>query len=192
MKIKLGFIIIMTFLSSYSFGQFELGVKGGININSVKTTDIPSGWAVDFNSIIGFHVGLFTQIDLNEKFHLNSDLLFTRRGYEVDDSETTIDYLEIPILLSYSIMDNLEVELGPDLGLKISEQSDISGIDYESIDFGPTIGLRYNLTDKIILSSRYYYGLTSIAGIYAQSISGGTVSKSFNRVLQFTLGYKLL
>lgn len=193
MEKKLGLGILLLFLSTYTFGQLEFGLKGGINLANVKTVDIPNQGEAEFNSITGFNFGIFSQLDFNEKLHLNSDFLFTSRGYEIYGYKTTIQYLEIPVLVSYSIVENLEIELGPDFGFKISEKSDQSGIDFETFDFGATIGLRYNLTEKLFLSVRYYYGLTSIAVLYGSYPVNGPASesKTFNRVLQFSLGYTL-
>lgn len=184
----------MTSTSLKLFGQFEVGAKGGLNISEIKTTDIPYSLPLETNSILGFHIGLFTQLDFTDKFHLNSDILFTTRGYKLEDFNTTISYLEIPILLSYSIIEKLEIELGPDMGLKLSEKSDISGLSYESLDFGVATGLRYNLIDKIFLTGRYYHGLTSIETLAASSAPSGPPfdeSKSFYRVIQFSIGYKI-
>lgn len=171
------------------FGQVEIGIKGGLNVSTIKTKDIPLNATIDFNHTIGFHLGLSAQFDLSEKFHLNADLLFSSRGFEIENSKTTLNYVEIPVLLSYNLLDKLEFELGPNLGIKISEKSDMPGISYESLDIGLSTGLKFGLTDELFMSGRYYHGLTSIATLYASASDGE--SKSFNRTMQISLTYKI-
>jgi hypothetical protein len=87
------------------------------------------------------------------------------------------------------MLHKLEFELGPNLGIKISEKSDMPGISFESLDIGLSTGLRFRLTDKLFITGRYYHGLTSIATLYASASDGE--SKSFNRTMQISLTYKI-
>lgn len=194
-KTELGLIILMTLTSSNLFGQFEIGIKGGLNISNIRNTDMPFYLPDNIYPVIGGHAGLYTQLDFTDKFHLNSDILFTTRGFKIEwnFARTTIFYLEIPVLLSYSITEKLEFELGPDIGFNLQKNIDAindyaQNTSYESLDLGITSGLRYKLNDTISLTGRYYHGLTSIAAFFA---SRSHESKSFNRVIQFSVGYKL-
>jgi hypothetical protein len=116
------------------------------------------------------------------------------RGFKIEyGSRTTIFYLEIPVLLSYSISEKLEIEFGPDIGL--NPQKNIDAINdyaeqtsYEWLDLGITSGLRYKLNDKIYLTGRYYHELTSIAAFFAHREQE---SKAFNRVIQLSVGHKI-
>ena len=191
MRIKLRLTILLTFLSVSVFGQIELAFKCGINFAKVKTTDFPSAGNLKYDFITPFVFGPSMKLDLSDKVHLNSDFLFTQRGFKINGYKTTIANVELPVLLSYSVLKQLDVELGPDFAFKLfvrSDQSTISDDSYRTIDIGVSTGLRYALIDKIILSARYYYGLTSIGSFYNTLSSD---SKTYNRVLQFTLGYRL-
>ena len=96
------------------------------------------------------------------------------------------------LLVSYNVIDNFDIEIGPDFGFKIfiiSDQSNLSNRSFNVMDIGATMGIRYTLANKFILSARYYHGLKSIAQLYRTSTSE---SKTFNRAIQLTLGYKIL
>jgi hypothetical protein len=187
-KIKPGLIILMTLTSLNVFGQFEIGLKGGLNISNVRNKDI--SYYERVSPIPGFHIGLFTQVDFTDKFHLNSEVLISSRGFRLvvfAQRKETI-YLEIPVLLTYSLIEKVEIEFGPDLGVMISNNSeniDDNFFSYESLDVGLATGLRYKLNDKVYFTGRYYHGLTSIGELFSQN------SKSFNRVVQFSVGHKI-
>lgn len=187
-KIKPGLIILMTLTSLNVFGQFEIGIKGGLNISNFRNEDI--SYYEKASPIPGYHIGLFTQVDFTDKFHLNSDVLISSRGSKLVYGHTRIEtmYLEIPVLLSYSLIKKVEIEFGPDLGVRISKNSDYIDdvfVSYKSLDVGLASGLRYKLNDKVSFTGRYYHGLTSIGELFSQN------SKSFNRVVQFSVGFKI-
>jgi len=190
-KKKLGLIILITLTSLNLFGQFEIGVKGGPSISNITNKDVSFYLPDKMYPVIGFNFGLYTQLDFTDKLHLNSDLLLSLRGYKIEDFfKTEIIYLEIPVLLSYSIIEKLEIEFGPNLGVRLTNNYDFIDIVsrrgyYKPLDLALTLGLRYKLSDEISLSGRYYHGLTSIGALFSQE------SKSFNRAIQFSVGCKI-
>lgn len=190
-KTKLGLIILITLTSSNLFGQFEIGLRVGPSLTNITNKEVSHYLPDKMYPRIGFSVGLYTQLDFTDKLHLNSDLLLSLRGFRIEEFfKTEIFYLEIPVLLSYSITEKLEIEFGPNLGVRLTNEYDFieygSGTAYyKPLDLGLTSGLRYQLNDKISLSGRYYHGLTSIGALFSRE------SKSFNRVIQFAVGFKI-
>lgn len=183
----------LVFLFSLSaFAQLEMSFKGGLNFSKIKTTNIENANNLEYESIVGAVFGPSARFHLNEKLSFNSDFLFSTRGYSIYDFKTTINYLELNILLSYRLIRNLDLEFGPDVGFKIfinSDQSNLSNGSFNFLDFGAATGLRYSLADKFILTARYYHGITSIAEFYKTASSE---SKTFNRAFQITIGYQIL
>ncbi|MBX2967782.1 MAG: PorT family protein [Cyclobacteriaceae bacterium] len=192
MKHKCLLTALSLFFSIKAFSQLEMSLKGGFNIATVKTTNIENADNLKYESITGFVFGPSGRLHLNKKIHLNSDFLFSTKGYSIYTFKTTINYLEMNLLLSYNVIDNFDIEIGPDFGFKISINSDQSNLDngsFNVMDIGAAMGIRYTLVDKFTLCARYYHGLNSIAELYRTSNSE---SKTFNRAIQLTIGYKIL
>ena len=181
--------------------QPAFGVKAGMNINNVNTTDLPDFISsVETMSTVSYHVGLYVQFELNEKFSIKPEMQFTQRGYATEYNEkvrTNINYLEVPVLVVYTPVKLVSVELGPNVGFKISSKTkpdEFDGISFEAIDFGLSAGLKFNILDKVSLVGRYYHGFTSIAALYLSDTGNGSFdekSKTFNRSFQIGLGYKI-
>lgn len=200
---KQGFILIVCIAISVhtSLAQPNFGVKAGMNINNVTTTDLPNFISsVETMSTVSYHIGLYVQFELNEKFSIIPEMQFTQRGYATEYAEkvrTNINYLEVPVLVVYSPIKLVSVELGPNIGFKISSKTKPDGlgeISYESIDFGLSTGLMFHITDKVSLVGRYYHGFTSIAALYLSDTGNGSfdeASKTFNRSFQIGIGYKI-
>jgi hypothetical protein len=177
-------ILLITFTSTYSLGQLKIGIKAGLNLNTVKSVNFPSNGIryFQFNS----HAGISTQFDINKKLHLNTDVLISTRGYTAQNLKTNLTYLNVPVLVSYSLSRLLEFELGPDFSIKLSENPNEQGLKFKSVDAGLSAGIRFNLTEKFTLTNRYYHGLTSIA-----SYTSDKESKSFNRTIQVSASYRI-
>ena len=199
---KQSFILIVFIAISVhtSLAQPAFGVKGGMNINNVTTTDLPDFISsVETMSTVSYHLGLYVQFELNEKFSIKPEMQFTQRGYATeyaDKVRTNINYLEVPVLVVYTPIKLVSVELGPNISFKISSKTKPDGlgeISYEAIDFGLSAGLKFNITDKVSLVGRYYHGFTSIGTIYFISNPSGDVEqpKTFNRSFQVGIGYKI-
>ena len=81
--------------------QTTLGVKGGINIATVDTNVSDISDLVD--SKTGFVGGGFVTLGLGSLFALQPELLYSQKGFQVDEFGETVkfntNYIEIPVLL---------------------------------------------------------------------------------------------
>mgnify|MGYP003576305024 FL=1 len=162
--------IILTAIAvaAFSFAnaqQTRFGVKGGLNLSTVVGGDVD-----DTKTLVGFHVGGFAEINIVEKFFIQPELLFSAQGTKVDggfggDVDFKLNYLNIPVLAKYYIVDNkFSVEAGPQLGVLLSakaEDEDIKDVT-RSVDFGFNIGAGYNFTDNLAVGLRYTIGLSPL------------------------------
>src|SRR5690606_20595756 len=68
----------------------------------------------------GFHVGAVAEIKFNDKFSIQPELLYSAQGtkFPINNSEVkfNIDYINIPIMAKYYIVDGFSVEAGPQVG----------------------------------------------------------------------------
>ncbi|MDA6069426.1 PorT family protein [Flavobacterium sp. AC] len=161
--------IILAAIAVMAFGftnaqQTRFGIKGGLNISTLVGGDVE-----DTKSLVGFHVGGFAEIKIFDKFFIQPELLYSTQGTKVDgplgtDADLKLNYLNIPVLAKYYIVDKFSVEAGPQLGILLSAKANGSDFkDYtRSVDFGFNIGAGYNFTDNLSVGLRYTIGLSPI------------------------------
>jgi opacity protein-like surface antigen len=163
--------IILAAIAVMAFGytnaqQTRFGVKGGLNLSTVVGGDVN-----DAKTLVGFHVGGFAEIGIVEKFYIQPELLFSAQGTKIDggpfeDGDIKLNYLNIPVLAKYYIVDNkFSVEAGPQLGVLLSAKAEDTDIkDFtRSVDFGFNIGAGYNFTDNLSVGLRYTIGLSPLS-----------------------------
>jgi len=163
--------IILAAIAVMAFGfanaqQTRFGIKGGLNMSTVVGGDVDNT-----KSLVGFHVGGFAEIHVVEKFFIQPELLFSTQGTKFDgpfgeDYDTKLNYLNIPVLAKYYIVDKkFSVEAGPQLGILLSAKVDGEDIkDFtRSVDLGFNIGAGYNFTDNLSIGLRYTLGLSPLS-----------------------------
>lgn len=90
----------------------------------------------------------------------------------------TLNYINIPIMAKYYIIDGLSIEAGPQLGILVSANSEGNVIElgtgaaesfdgdvkdyYKSIDFVVGIGASYRLNNGVFFSLRFNKGISKI------------------------------
>jgi len=104
------------------------------------------------------------------------------------------DYINIPILAKYYIVDGFSVEAGPQVGFLVKSEGKIESgnssvkndtkDDFKSTDFGLGFGLAYDLPVGMFVNARYNLGLSDIRN----NTSSGDAIK--NNVIQVGIGYK--
>ena len=89
-------------------------------------------------------------------------------------------YIQIPVLVQYSVIPNLQVKLGPTFGFAVSSTySATETVEYEgeteketydddvpdasTFDFGLAAGIGYQITNEFGLDARFEYGLLDVA-----------------------------
>jgi hypothetical protein len=129
-----------------SFSQ-TIGGKAGVNFCSQSFSegdDFPSGGELpDNGSGIGFHIGGFAQIEINESLNFRPELLFTLRAVSEDinesfeilgssvvttgESKAKSSYLSLPLLAEYKASDAFAAQLGPVISFLMGSSSDFEG-----------------------------------------------------------------
>lgn len=144
----LGFCLI----ANTAFSQqkkWEFGIKAGMNLSKLvgpsETDTMGNGLET---KKLGFRIlaGGFARLRLSERFSLQADVLYTQKGgpYKFDGPafepnpnlpglnqgrsvltlNTTLNYLDVPIVVSYEIIDNrIEISAGPGIGLLFGSNS---------------------------------------------------------------------
>jgi hypothetical protein len=188
--------IILTAIAVMAFAftnaqQTRFGVKGGLNLSNWSGGD-----ARDYTkALVGFHVGGFAEIKIIEKLAIQPELLFSAQGAKIEadgffsDYDVKTNYLNIPVLAKYYIVDKFSVEAGPQLGVLLSAKADGEDVKdgFKTVDFGFNVGAGYHFTDNISLNLRYTIGLSPLSdnadiedeGDYYDSVKNSLLALSF-------------
>lgn len=177
--------------------SLQIGVKGGYNYSSLSIPDMPDAFKSD--GLHGFHLGLFVEVPIMDKLSVQPEVVYSTRGdsynfknqislmdgtylFEIE-STNKLNYLNIPIMFKYYVIDGLSIDLGPQIGFLTS--SNIKGkvnvtlgeqttekeytVDakdyYKTIDYGLGLGATYKIeaVEGLAISARYNYGLSNIS-----------------------------
>lgn len=213
MKKLLLFVAVATLTISIARSQeLRIGAKAGVNFASVG-----GDFTDDYEGRISFHIGGMVEIPISEKFAIQPELLYSGQGAksEYDDSfgdsivigkeKLKLDYINIPIMAKYYIIDGLSVEAGPQFGVLVSAKNeyeissfegDESGEDdvkdfYNTLDIGFGFGSSYRLNNGVFLSGRYVIGFTDVTD--DDDVDFGPLDiggyKQRNGVLQLSAGF---
>lgn len=163
---------IILIMSVFAFGftnaqEMKLGVKAGGGFTTIVGGELSGG------SQFGYHVGALAEFTLSEKFALQPELLFSKKGASFTffgiDQKTNLTYVDIPIMAKFYVMEGLSIEAGPQIGFLMSAKSKYDGEtidikdDLKSLDYGLNIGAGYKLDNGLMFQARYCIGLADIS-----------------------------
>lgn len=176
-------IVLVLLLSTSVFAQgLAFGVKGGINYATLSGDN-----AGDAEWKLGFAAGAVAAFDVMDMLVIQGEVLYSMKGagYEGDIS-TDLTYIEIPVLLKYTIpmagMIAPNLFIGPSLGILLSAESNDVDVkeNTKSMDYGLVFGAGVDFdlgTGKVTVDARYNYGLTSIDDTAAElDVKNGGIS----------------
>ena len=213
---KLLLFVAVTALSVGATQSQELrfGAKAGVNFASIGGDDTDG-----IGGRTSFHVGGLAEIPLFDKFAIQPELLYSSEGAQDKDTETymgvtveykstlKLDYINIPIMAKYYIIDGLAAEAGPQFGILVSAKAEdeISGggdsesetydvkDQFKTLDVGFGLGASYRLDFGLFFSARYIIGLSDITEDIEYDLGYGMTvvddSKQKNNVFQLSVGY---
>jgi hypothetical protein len=188
MRFKAIIFLLFSLHSLVSFCQPSFGIRGGTNTNGIKNSTRSY-----INSIsVGSHFGVYAKIPTSNNTSVKTELVFTKRG----SKDVDLNYLEIPILFSFTPIKSLDLDFGGNIAIKILSTTDY--IDtYRGFDFGLCSGLTFRLNERIMFVSRYFHGLSSIKTIDYNNNPDPLINVNvplidlYNRSFQLSLGYKI-
>lgn len=176
-------VVVATLFTTVSFAQ--IGIKGGANLS--KLNGESGGINIDSDSKVGFHFGVFTELELTEGLFLRPELLYVNKGgkFELDfsgqkiETTNTRNYIEVPIYLGYRIdlsSVNIVLNAGPYISYGISgkDKTDDDEIDIEfgsgeeevkPLDIGLSMGAGVEFTDQLGLFLSFDPGLANLSNV---------------------------
>ena len=178
-------IIAIGMVGAVNAQKVKLGAKAGLNLTTWKGN--VSGEAIE--SKAGLVVGATAELSLSDRFAFQPELLFSQNGTNIsledEKIKAKLDYISIPVMAKYYLLDNLSVEVGPQVSFLVKESYKVDGTDIEvggfkEVDFGANFGLGYHFDNGISLQGRYMMGISDIV----------EESDVQNKGFQFSLGYQ--
>ncbi|PRY04625.1 outer membrane protein with beta-barrel domain [Pontibacter ummariensis] len=163
-----------------------IGIKGGVSFANAYGSD-KDKWG-DASGLTTFHAGIYAQFSFGEFFSLQPELLYSRKGFERNDSTFRFDYLEVPLLAVFSITNNFSVHLGPQAGIMVAAnqgEKEVALEPYNTFDYGFAAGLE-GYIGHFRLGTRYSMGLADLRKL---DKGGNSLNEDVkNGVIQVYLG----
>ena len=180
-KFNVFLILLLFLLMTISVNaQVHVGVIGGVNLASVNLDPLEGG--VEISNLTVFGIGGVIDYEFNESMALRFEPMYIQKGakgsWNIFEMEDKLSYIEIPILLKYSIGKGKikpYLEAGPYIGFLLAGTGKVSGGGYseeedikdatKSLDFGLGFGAGVSVPvskNYIFLEARYALGLVNI------------------------------
>ncbi|OUR91778.1 hypothetical protein A9Q87_08185 [Flavobacteriales bacterium 34_180_T64] len=168
--------LVVLFITTLSFSQdSKYGVRGGITISNLDYKDVPINENKHRN---GFVFGVYAEYGLTETLSVAPELQFSTEGSNHENFAN--DYLNLPVLLKYSLIDRISIGVGPQLGLKVHANDD----GFKNLVFSGVGLVEINLFGDWSIDARYNYGFSNV-------FDDELLPEAKNAVWQFGLNYKI-
>ncbi|MDT0554984.1 porin family protein [Patiriisocius hiemis] len=175
-------------ITSVNAQETMFGVKAGVNFASIVGDDVE-----DASSLTGFNVGAVASIGLSDVIAIQPEVVFSGQGAKDDEDgefKTKLGYVNVPVLLSFTVVEGLSLQAGPQIGINITAQDefdgeteDIEGVN--TLDLSGGFGAQYYLEDiGAFAQLRYTVGFNSIF----EDFEGETFDAK-NSVLSISVGW---
>lgn len=209
------FMLLLIIVTTSNILGLEItakGIKGGVNFATITGPD-REFFEMTPLKVTTFSVGGFLVFTKDDKINIQPEVYYCRKGTKYDEDGVlltfTINYLEIPVLGTYEIAENIRAFAGPSLGIYMGGTYDLSvdedGYNYSDtgamtewftmsgIDFGLVFGGSYS-SGKIIFDARYAFSLSTVVSAYDFWAEDEWVEDSGlvvkNNLIQLLVGYK--
>lgn len=181
-----------------SISEIDFGVKFGISGSYLSSSDN------NFNVRPSFLIGLTASYEFNETINFHTGLLYLRYGESdrenlpetgLEENTLKLDYLQIPFLVSYPVLENLRLEAGPGLSFLVHSKQEIIGQngtnlteipnDFNNFDVNFNLGLSYPTSWGLVIGLRYSRGFIDV------DADDAVFDKShYNSALQMSIEYR--
>lgn len=167
--------------------QIQFGVKAGANFANV--TNAGDG----AKTLVSFNAGALVKIPIADALSLQPEVLFSMQGVKFDGGKYTFNYINVPVLVTYTLPVGVFFQTGPQVGLRLSAKlkedggGDTDAKDFtKSTDFSWAIGAGYLIPGvNLGFNARYTLGLTKIG----KDVDGVNYFDGKNTVLQVGVFY---
>ena len=169
-------VILVAITTAGAYAQsFNLGVKGGANLYKL------SGRSFTDEFQFAYSVGGYAEINFTKHFGVQPELLWNQTNFRTasdfntvvpngfNDVRGSLNYLSIPLLVSYRPSKVLSFQAGPQFGILINQTTiaEAAGQAFKTGDFSLVGGVQLNL-GFLKLGGRYFVGLNNISNVTSE------------------------
>jgi hypothetical protein len=176
MNRKVSLLLLAITVTSLSFAQggFHAGIKGGANVFKVE------GKSFEEEFRHGYNLGAFAEINFNKKWGIQPEVMWNQANTRTsndfneiyphglsDVKDVKLNYLSIPILLTYRPIKPLSLQLGPQFGVLMDQDKNLlenGQAAFKRGDFAMVGGAQLNIA-AFKIGARYQVGLSNINDI---------------------------
>ena len=138
--------------------DIKFGPKVGLHGSSFLGNDF-----VDITPKIGAYLGGIAEIPvLFENFYLQPEFILSFQGADVGPGNLNLTYLHLPIMAKYHIIDEVAVEIGPQIGVLLGDNGEDYNADVNSGHFGINFGGGYRMNENFYFQARFGFGLSKV------------------------------
>jgi hypothetical protein len=184
-KINLLVLVILLGAGSAFAQGISIGIKGGPNFANLDVSDFSGS----LKNKTGIHGGAFVLFKM-KKFGLQPEILFSQQGsnikFDATNTESSIDYINIPIILKLYTVLGLNLQVGPQFGFLSKAEFDGDNVkdSFKNSDTSLALGVGWDLPLRLSIDARYNLGLSDIS----DDPNFDTIK---NQVWQISVGFKL-
>lgn len=158
---KTRFLTILLLCSPlFLFAQgIGIGVKAGANFANLSSEEF------DTKSKTGYHIGAYANIHFSEKFGITPEVLWSAQGGDIEDVEINTNYVAVPVMLRWRIIDLISLEAGPQFNILTSAEADDQDVsdDFNDPSYSAAFGAVCHLPLGFTAGLRYVTGLTDLS-----------------------------
>ena len=189
-------VVIVCVVSAHA-QRLDFGGKIGANMTKIDGTKFKEGFELNYQ------LGFFGEIDFNENFGIQPEVLFSQSTSSIDTSgfksvyqnvpsaftkkDVRLNYLNIPVLLRLNVGKLLTFNVGPQFSILVNDDKNLFENGKQAFkggDFVAVFGAQVNIS-KLRIYGRYNIGLNDINDI-------DDSHKWRNQQLQVGVGFKIL
>lgn len=112
-------LIVCAAKAQFSAGDFIYGGKVGLNVTNISNMGVKAKASI--------HIGAFAEWKMNDFIGISPEFVYSRQGAADKTggvkTKVRVNYLNIPILAKLYVLENLSVDLGPQLGFALNGKS---------------------------------------------------------------------
>jgi len=180
----------------------RLGVIVGFDIANADLINQP----IDkdfYYPMIAYNLNAYIGFKKSEFWGLSFEPGFIQKGMLRKNSEyntrTNLNYIQLPILMDYYIIDKFYISIGPELSYMINAKAksednsvDMTNLYDRRMELSGLVGVNYQITDNLDMALRYNHGLTyTLIKSWVGFVGYTADSKEYNQYCQLSLKFKI-
>jgi hypothetical protein len=188
MKKLIALLLLAFAIADVHAQNFSGGIKAGVNITNFTGSALDD---VDKKALFGFHAGGFLNFRVGA-ISIQPEVLVSTAGAKFEDADENFKlvYLTVPVMVKYRTTGGFYLEVGPQVGFKLSEDAGDETIDNfaKNLDLSIGAGLGFQTKGGLGIGARYMAGLSKVGDFDASS---GINPDFKNSVIQVGISFPL-